>query len=86
MKRIGESTSSEGLEALLGEKVTLMCTRYTYTGKLIGVNDICCLLEDPYIVYETGAFDNPEWHDAQKLPKKEWFIMLHSIEGFGIMK
>lgn len=86
MKRIIETTSNEGLEALLGEKVTLYCTRYIYTGKLAGVNSNFCLLEDPYIVYETGAFDNKEWADAQKLPKKEWFIMLHSIESFGIMK
>lgn len=86
MKRIVETTSNEGLEALLGEKVTIFCTRYIYAGKLAGVNKDFCLLEDPSIVYETGAFDKAEWADAQKLPKKEWYIMLHAIEGFGIMK
>jgi hypothetical protein len=86
MKRIIESSSNEGLEALLGECVTLFCTRYIYTGKLIGVNDHFCLLQDPKIVFETGEFDSKEWKDAQKLPKKEWHIMLHSIESFGIMK
>jgi hypothetical protein len=86
MKRIVETTSNEGLEALLGEKVTLFCTRYIYTGKLIGVNANFYLLEDPSIVYETGEFSKSDWADAQKLPKKEWYVMLHSIESFGIMK
>jgi len=86
MKRIVESTSNEGLEALLGEKITLFCTRYIYYGRLIGVNEHFCLLQDPYIVYDTGAFDKAEWQDAQKFPKKEWYIMLHAVESFGIMK
>lgn len=86
MKRIVESTSNEGLEALLGEAVTLFCTRYIYTGKLIGVNEHFCLLENPSIVYETGEFSSKDWGDAQKLPKKEWYVMLHAIESFGIMK
>lgn len=86
MKRIVESTSNEGLEALLGEKVTLFCTRYIYTGKLTGVNDQFCLLENPSIVYSTGSFEDKDWADAQKLPKKEWYVMYHSVESFGIMK
>lgn len=86
MKCIVESTSNEGLEALLGENVTLFCTRYIYAGKLIGVNTNFCLLENPYIVYETGAWDTKDWSDAQKLPKKEFYVMLHSIESFGIAK
>ncbi len=86
MKRIVETTSNDGLEALLGEKVTLFCTRYIYTGQLAGINKDFCLLEDPSIVYETGEFTKSEWADAQKLPKKEWYIMLHAIESFGIMK
>lgn len=86
MKRIVESTSNEGLEALLGENVTLFCTRYIYYGKLVGLNTNFCLLENPQIVYETGAWDKNEWADAQKLPKNEWYVMLHSIESFGLAK
>lgn len=86
MKRLIVSQTNEGLESLMGEKVTLFCTRYIYYGTLIGLNDNFCLLEDPYIVYETGAWDKKDWADAQKLPKKEWYIMLHSIESFGIAK
>jgi len=86
MKRIIESTSNEGLEALLGEKVTLFCTRYIYYGTLTGLNGNFCLITDPYIVYETGDWSKEDWSDAQKLPKKEWYVMLHSIESFGIAK
>lgn len=86
MKRIIVQSSNEGLESLMGEKVTLFCTRYIYTGVLIGLNDNYCLLQDPYIVYETGDWANKEWMDAQKLPKNEWYVMLHSVESFGIAK
>lgn len=86
MKRIIVQQSNEGLESLMGEKVTIFCTRYIYTGTLIGLNDNFCLLQDPYIVYETGDWAKKEWSDAQKLPKNEWYIMLHSIESFGVAK
>lgn len=86
MKRVIVQSTNEGLESLLGEKVTIFCTRYIYTGILTGLNDNFCLLTNPYIVYETGAWDKKDWADAQKLPKDEWYIMLHSIEGFGIAK
>lgn len=56
--------------------------RYRCAAKIVNFN----LLQDPYIVYETGAWDKKDWTDAQKLPKSEIYIMLHSIESFGIMK
>jgi len=86
MKRVIVQSTNEGLESLLGEKVTLFCTRYIYTGILTGLNDNFCLLTEPKIVYDTGAFDKKDWQDAQSLPKPEWYVMLHSIESFGIMK
>lgn len=86
MKRIVVQQSNEGLEALMGERVTLFCARYIYTGMLVGVNDHFVLLEEPSIVYDTGAFDKKDWQDAQKLPKKEWYVMMSAIESFGIMK
>ena len=70
MKMIVEEKNAEGLESLLGETVTLFGFMYFYTGKLIGVNDTCVKLENPYIVYETGAFSEKGWKDAQKLPHK----------------
>lgn len=86
MKRLIVQQTNEGLEALMGERVTLFCTRYIYCGTLVGINDNFCLLQDPYIVYETGAWDKKDWADAQKLPKSEWYIMLQSVESFGIAK
>jgi hypothetical protein len=85
MKKIIEDVESEGLEKLLGERVTIFCCRYIYTGKLSGINDDCILLTDCGIVYETGSFDNKEWSDMQKLPN-DWYIQKSSIESFGILK
>lgn len=66
MKKLVNVTEveGEGLMALLGERVTLFCLNYIYTGKLTGVNSTCVLLEDAAIVYETGAFDASAWKDA----------------------
>ena len=85
MKKIVEQVSGEGLEKLLGERVTLFCMNYIYTGKLIGVNDSCVLLGDAAIVYETGAFSDKAWKDAQPLPN-EWYVKTASIESFGLLK
>ena len=84
MKKIVE-VNDEGLEGLMGETVTLFCMNYFYTGKLIGVNDSCVLLEDPKIVYETGEWSSKDWKDAQALPAP-LYVQIHSIESFGVMK
>jgi hypothetical protein len=87
MKKIVSVTevSGEGLEKFLGERVTLYCQIYIYTGKLSGINTDCVLLEDASIVYETGAYTDKTWKDAQKLPN-DWYVMKNSIESFGILK
>ena len=85
MKKIIETVDGEGLEALMGERVTLFCMNYIYTGKLIGVNDTCVLLTDPAIVYETGELSSDTWGDAQALPH-DWYIQLSSVESFGRLK
>ena len=75
----------EGIVKLMGERVTLFCLNYIYTGKLVGVNDTCILLEDAGIVYETGSFTDKSWKDMQKLPG-DWYVQLGAIESFGILK
>ena len=85
MKKLVEEVSGEGLEKLLGERVTLFCMNYIYTGKLMGVNASCALLEDAAIVYETGALDTKSWQDAQALPGP-WYVQISCIESFGILK
>jgi hypothetical protein len=86
MKKIVTEESNEGFESLLGEIITVFCCRYIYTGKLIGIDTECILLENPSIVYETGPFTEGDWKDVQKLPKDKWYIQKASIESFGIMK
>ena len=83
-KEVVEVTG-EGLESLLGATVTFFCAVYIYTGKLVGVNDTCVKLENPKIVYETGAFDSKTWKDAQGLPNT-LYLQLGMIEAFGIVK
>ena len=85
MKKIVTEVEGEGLVKLLGEVVTLFCLNYIYTGKLVGVNETCVLLDDPKIVYETGAFDTKQWKDAQALPSS-LYVMTACIESFGIVK
>ena len=75
----------EGFEALLGQTVTLFCCRYIYTGRLVGVNTDCILLEKPSVVYETGPFNTKNWQDAQALPN-EWYVAKQAIESFGVLK
>lgn len=85
MKKVVAEVNGEGLEKLLGERVTLFCLNYIYTGQLTGVNDSCILLTDAAVVYETGSFSDKSWKDAQKLPN-EWYVQIGCIESFGILK
>lgn len=85
MRRLIEEISGEGLDKLIGERITLFCCRYIYTGKLIGVNETCVLLTDAGIVYDTGAFNNDKWVDHQELPNN-WYVQMSSIESFGVLK
>ena len=87
MKKLVSVTevSGEGLEALMGERITLFCMNYIYTGKLIGVNAACVLLDDAAVVYETGPLDDKAWKDAQKLPS-QWYVQIGAVESFGLLK
>ena len=85
MKKIVTEVSGEGLEKLLGERVTLFCVNYIYTGILAGVNEACVLLTSAAVVYETGPFGEKKWKDAQDLPD-EWYVQIGAIESFGKLK
>lgn len=78
-----EEIEGEGLMALMGETVMLMCLNYIYAGKLVGVNDSFVQLENAHIVYETGAFTDKYYKDVQKLNGEVFYVMSSSIEGFG---
>jgi hypothetical protein len=85
MKKIVNEVQGEGLDKLLGERVTLFCMNYIYTGTLTGINDTCVLLTDAALVYETGGFNEKDWKDAQKLPH-DWYVQISAIESFGKLK
>ena len=80
-----EEVPGEGLMGLLGEQVTLFCLNYIYTGKLVGVNTTFIKLEKASIVYETGAFSDPKFKDAQALPN-DFYVQLSAVESFGKLK
>lgn len=80
-----QEIEGEGLEALMGQNVTLFCQIYIYAGKLVGVNETFVLLENAKVVYETGAFDTKDFKDAQKLPGN-WYVQKCAIESFGLLK
>ena len=85
MRKIVEEVEGEGLLKLMGERVTLFCANYIYTGKLAGVNIDDVLLTDAAVVYETGPFSDGNWKDAQKLPSP-WYVRTSMIESYGILK
>ena len=80
-----KETPNEGLISLMGQRVTLFCLNYIYEGKLVGVNDDCCKLEDASIVYETGPLCGTCRKDAQLLPNPA-YPMLQCIEMFTVLK
>lgn len=80
-----EIDNEEGFMSLIGQRITVFCAVYIYTGDLVGVNDTCIKLENPGIVYETGAFNTPGWKDSQSLPNT-MYIQTAMIESFGIVK
>lgn len=85
MKEVVE-VENEGLISLMGRRVLLMSAGYFYEGKLTGVNDTCVKLEDPHIVYSTGAFSDKKYSDIQKLHTGTWYVASGLIESFGVSK
>jgi hypothetical protein len=80
-----QDVQGEGLVALMGQRVTLFCMNYIYTGDLVGVNDTCVLLKNAGIVYETGAFTDKGWKDYQQLPN-DVYVQTAAIEMFTVLK
>jgi hypothetical protein len=87
MKKLVSVTDveGEGMLGLLGQRITLFCMNYIYTGELEGVNATCVKLKDAAIVYETGDFSTKEWKDAQKLAPAV-YVQIAAIESFMVLK
>lgn len=86
MKRLVEIDNDSFLESLMGQRITVFCARYIYTGDLIAISNDEILLKHPAIVYETGSFGSKDWKDAQQLPHDQFCIDRRSVESYGIMK
>lgn len=88
MKKVVNVTgvAGEGLIKLLGEKITIFCLNYIYTGILEGVNETYVLLKDPAIVYDTGSFTDKKYSDVQALGVDEFYVHMNCIESFGKLK
>jgi hypothetical protein len=84
MKRLIEEVSDEGLEGLLGKRVTLYCLNYIYEGKLVGVNHEDVKLDDAGIVYETGELNAKTWKDRQPLASA-LYVRTSAIESYTVM-
>lgn len=83
MKKVVTVTEveGEGFEALLDKQVMLFCLNYIYTGRLIGVNKSCILLDEPKIVYLTGPFTSKTFEDAQSLPF-QLYVQMSAVESY----
>ena len=80
-----EEVEAAGLMGLMGQRITLFCLNYFYTGDLVGVNDNFVMLENAAIVYETGPLNDSSWKDAQALPHPI-YVMLRCVESFMVLK
>jgi hypothetical protein len=74
-----------GLVELFGKRVTFFGVVYIYTGVLVAIDKSFAKLENAAIVYETGAFTDPKWKDAQPLPHPV-YVKLGSIESVMVLK
>lgn len=75
--------TEEGFLSLLGKNIEVFCGIYIYAGKLVGVNDKCIKLANPHIVYETGAFKDKKYKDAQPMEREFHYISTGFVESFG---
>jgi hypothetical protein len=75
--------TDEGIASFQGQSVMLFCSNYIYAGTVTEVTASHVKLANAQIVYETGAFTEAGYKDAQTLPTGTWFVTTQSIESFG---
>lgn len=87
MKKVINVTEveNEGFDAFLGQKITVYCFGFIYTGILEGVNDKFIKLNGAKIVYDTGSHQSKDWQTAEPMPGS-WYVMISAIESFGDFK
>ena len=84
MKKVAKvvEVEGEGLEALLGQKVILLCANFFYSGVLTGVNETCVQLEHPRIVYDTGSWKAESHTNSEELGVDFLYVQTAAIEAF----
>lgn len=78
-----QEVKDKGFAALLGKNIEIFCGVYIYAGKLVGVNSTCVKLANPYLVYETGAFSDKRYKEAQSMNREFHYISMSLVESFG---
>ena len=80
-----ETKDVDGLEKFLGEYVQLWCMNYIYAGRLVGVNEKDCVLENPHVVYETGKMSSSEeFKFIESCGVDEVFVRIDAIESYSL--
>ena len=70
-------------EEFIGKQVMVFCSNYIYAGTVAEVTASHIKLTDACIVYETGAYTDRGYKDAQALPGAAWYIATQAIESIG---
>ena len=70
-------------EEFIGKPVMVFCSNYIYAGTVTKVTTSHIELGDAKIVYETGAYTERGYKDAQALPGNTWCIATQAIESIG---
>jgi hypothetical protein len=77
---------STAYDKMLGKRVTIICAKYIYTGRVTGVNTDTIEVSEAEITYETGPWTNKKYADSQTLPCENIDIWKGSIESAFVMK
>lgn len=70
-------------EEFIGKQVMVFCSNYVYAGVVTKVGTSHIELGGAMIVYETGAYTDRGYKDAQALPGAAWCIATQAIESIG---
>ncbi len=83
---VNQKKNPSAFEQVRGEYVLLMCLNYNYYGRIAEINESFLTLDNAKLVYETGAWEQTSWEDAQELPSGVFNVMTSMIESWGMVK
>jgi hypothetical protein len=85
-RRVNNATLvGEGLESMIGFRVLLCCPSFFYEGVLVGINAEVARLDDPHIVYDTGADPNA-YADRSPTFAPFRYVRIDAIEAFELSR